>query len=255
MSNQQFAGTLPDRLDQIETDWSLVFEPAHIVLRYAHAVRSYLQALLRSEHDAEEVAQEFFLWISQNGLPRASQDRGRFRDYLKKIVRNKALNFLRDKPPYSSDTDLLSVPAPEDTRNIPDQEWLVHWRRCLLDRAWQRLEEHQKRLPRGRYFTVLLLCAQYPGEDSRQLAARTGALDGSTLTAEAFRKQTSRARRVFAELLVHEVAETIDKPTPTDVEEELADLALMEYVREYLPLRPRKRLNKSSVATPDMDQS
>jgi RNA polymerase sigma factor (sigma-70 family) len=244
---------IPDRLDQIETDWSLVFEPAHVVLRYARAVRSYLKALLRSEHDAEDVAQDFFLWVSENGLPRASHDRGRFRDYLKKIVRNRGLNFLRDKRRYCSDADLFSVPDPEDTRDIADQEWLAHWRRCLLNRAWQRLAEYQKQSPRGRYFTVLLLCARYPGEDSRQLAARTGALDGSTLTAEAFRKQTSRARRVFAELLVHEVAQTIDKPTPTDVEEELADLALMEYVREYLPIRPRKGLNKSSAATPDMD--
>ncbi len=230
---------MPDRLDQIETDWSLVFEPAHVVLRYVHAVRSYLNALLRNEHDAEEVAQEFCLWVSEHGLPRASQDRGRFRDYLKKVVRNRALKFLRDKRPGSSDTDLLNVPAPENARTIPDQEWVLHWRRCLLKRAWRRLEDYQKRSPKGRYFTVLNLCATYPGEDSRQLAARASSLDGRTLTAESFRKQVSRARRVFAELLVHEVAQTLDQPGPADVEEELVDLGLMAYVREYMPVRHR----------------
>ncbi|MFO0970551.1 MAG: sigma factor [Gemmataceae bacterium] len=230
---------MPDRLDQIDTDWSLVFEPAHVVLRYAHAVQCYLQALVRNEHDAEEVAQEFFLWVSQNGLPRASQDRGRFRDYLKKVVRNKALNFLRDKGPRSFNTDLLKVPAPEDTRGIPDQEWLVHWRGCLLKRTWRRLEDYQAHSPKGRYHTVLLLCATYPGEDSASLAARAAAMEGSTMAADAFRKQVSRARRVFAELLVHEVAETIDKPSPSDVEEELTDLGLMRYVRDYLPIRRR----------------
>jgi hypothetical protein len=240
MANLQFECALPDRLDQIETDWSLVFEPSHIVLRYAHAVQSYLRAFLRNEHDAEEVAQDFFLWVSQNGLPRASQSRGRFRDYLKKVVRNKALNSLRNKPRYSSDTDLLSLRDPEDAQDILDQEWLLHWRSCLLNRAWKRLAEHQKRSPRSRYFTVLFLCAQHPGENSRQLAARASVIDGSTLTAAAFRKQTGRARQHFAELLVHEVARTIDKPSPGDVEEELADLGLMAYVRDYLPIRRRR---------------
>jgi len=237
MANRPIDGRAPDRLDQIETDWSLVFEPAHVVLRYAHAVQCYLHALLPNKDEAEEVAQEFFLWVSQHGLPRLSKNRGRFRDYLKKVVRNKALNFLRDKQPGSCDVELLNVPAPEET--IPDQEWLEHWRKCLLKRAWRRLEEQQNRAPKGRYFTVLQLCTVHPKEDSRQLAARVSSLEGSPLSADAFRKQVSRARRAFAELLVNEVAKTLDKPSPADVEEELVDLRLMTYVRDYLPIRQR----------------
>lgn len=239
MTNHQIEHGVLDRLDQIDTDWSLIFDPAHVVMRYARAVQSYLNALLCNKHDAEEVAQEFLLWVCQHGFPRARQERGRFRDYLKKIVRNKALNFLRDKRPDASDTDLLNMPAPEDNRNIPDQVWLLHWRRCLLKRAWRRLKDRQKRSPKGRYFTVLHLCATYPGEGSRQLAARASSLDGTTLTADAFRKQVSRARREFAQLLVHEVAKTLDRPSSTDVEEELVDLGLMTYVHDYLPIRHR----------------
>src|ERR1051326_6516052 len=82
-------------LDEIDTDWSLVHEPAHVVLRYAQAVQRCLRIMIVNQHDAEEVAQDFFLWVSQHGLPRASKDRGRFRDYLKKVVRNAGLNFLR----------------------------------------------------------------------------------------------------------------------------------------------------------------
>lgn len=240
MTSREFDQEAPHRLDQIETDWSLIFEPAHVILRYAHAVQNYLNALLSNKHDAEEVAQEFFLWISEHGLPRASKNRGRFRDYLKKVVRNKALNFLRDKQSCVSDADLLNVPAPEDTRSTGDREWLLHWRSCLLQRAWQRLEDYQQHSPKGRYFTVLQLCATYPGEDSQQLAARAGSVVGGTLSAHAFRKQVSRARRVFAELLVNEVAKTLDDPAPHDVEEELVDLGLMPYVHDYLPIRQRR---------------
>lgn len=40
------------RLDQIETDWSMVHEPAHLVGRYANAVQRYLFALIKNKHDA-----------------------------------------------------------------------------------------------------------------------------------------------------------------------------------------------------------
>jgi RNA polymerase sigma-70 factor (ECF subfamily) len=239
MANRQLDQRALDRLDQIKTDWSLVFEPAHVVMRYAHAVQCYLNDLLCNQHDAEEVAQDFFLWVSQHGLPRASKDRGRFRDYLKKVVRNKALNFLRKKKPDAYDIDLLHLAAPDDAPGVADQEWVMHWRSCLFRRAWRRLERYQNRSPKGRYFTVLHLCATHPSEDSRELAARASSLDGRTITAAAFRKQVSRARRVFAEMLVHEVAKTLDQPSPTDVEQELVDLGLMTYVHDYLPIRHR----------------
>jgi RNA polymerase sigma-70 factor (ECF subfamily) len=225
-------------LDQIETDWSLVYEPAHLVARYARPIQRYLCALIKNEHDAEEVAQDFLLWVSQHGLPRASQDRGRFRDYLKKIVRNVALNFLNRRQPSHSDHGLLSVPAAAEPRH-PDQEWVEQWRHCLLQRAWRRLERHQHRSPDNLFHTVLRLCARHPGEDSKTLAERASQLSGKPLRPDAFRKQVSRARLKFAEFLVQEIAETLDRPAPEDVEQELIDLGLMVYVHDFLPLHRR----------------
>jgi hypothetical protein len=40
-------------------------------------------------------------------------------------------------------------------------------------------------------------------------------------------------------VLVNEVAQSLDEPTPQDVEEELAQLGLRTYVREFLPLQRR----------------
>ena len=58
---------------------------------------------------------------------------------------------------------------------------------------------------------------------------------GQPLSAEAFRKQLSRARHRFAELLINEVSRTIADVTPELLAEELHDLGLMKYVRTMLP--------------------
>jgi RNA polymerase sigma-70 factor (ECF subfamily) len=82
---------------------------------------------------------------------------------------------------------------------------------------------------------VLRGLVDYPDEDSRQLAARVSRQCGRTIQPAAFRKQASRARRLFAEILVTETARTLDDPTPINVEAELIDLDVMKYVRQFLP--------------------
>src|SRR5712691_5453780 len=85
------------RLDEISTEWTIISDPAQFVLRYGPAMQLYLVVLLKNRHDAEDVAQEFFMRITRHGFMHARRDRGRFRDYLKVAVRNTALNFLRGK--------------------------------------------------------------------------------------------------------------------------------------------------------------
>jgi hypothetical protein len=50
----------------------------------------------------------------------------------------------------------------------------------------------------------------------------------------AFRKQVSRARHLLEKLIVKEVAQTLDDPTPEQLKEELIDLALWEYIHDHL---------------------
>jgi hypothetical protein len=83
--------------------------------------------------------------------------------------------------------------------------------------------------------------ADHPEDDSATLAARTTALIGRPIRGDAFRKQLSRARRLFAELLLAEVARTLKKPTTAEVELELIEVGLMPYVSPYLPADWRNR--------------
>jgi hypothetical protein len=70
----------------------------------------------------------------------------------------------------------------------------------------------------------------------RRLAAadRVAAASGRPLSPDAYRKQLSRARRLFAQLIVNEVGETLESPTRAEVLEELAEIGLRDHVVPYL---------------------
>src|SRR5262249_48902478 len=112
--------------------------PQHFMLRYAVAVHEYLAVLLPPPYDAEDAFQKFCLRMVQTGFARASADRGRFRDYLKKAVRNFAWNYRRDHAALAGAVDVAQIA--DDTVPGSDAHWLADWQRTLLNRAWRGLE-------------------------------------------------------------------------------------------------------------------
>ena len=93
------------------------------------------------------------------------------------------------------------------------------------------LRKHEQSNAGNLFHTVLRTSVKHGEEDSSMLAVRVSSATGQELTAEAFRKQLSRARRKFGELLIHEVSRTMSAVTPDALEEELASLNLLKYVR------------------------
>lgn len=223
------------RLDEIATEWAVIHDPAQFVRRYAPAVQSYLNALIKNPHDAEDAAQDFFMRVAKNGFVRASQDRGRFRDYLRTAVRNAAINFLKrqQSPKHARFDDVQHVTFDKSIR-AADETWEIQWRNCLLDRAREALATHQKRSPGNLFHTVMELLLEHPQEDASALADRTSQLIGRPIRPDAFRKQVSRARKALAKYIVHEVAQTLDRPSAEQLKDELIDLSLWEYVRDYV---------------------
>jgi hypothetical protein len=220
-------------LGGITTDWDLIFDKVQFVQRYGRPIHAYLLALIKNRHEAEDVAQSFLLWVTEHGFPRAKQERGKFRNYLKVALRNAALNYLHRQRRPRTAIDLSQLPDPAVCQ--PDQLWLAEWRDCLLLRTWRGLKTRQQRLPHDLCYTVLRFTVANPEADSVILASQFSNMVGRPLTSDAFRKQVSRARRVFARILVKEIAQSLDNPTPEQVAEELVDLGLMKYVRGFLP--------------------
>lgn len=226
------------QLESISTSWAVLRDPHQFVLRYGPAIRGYVESLLRNGHsqDVEEVLQDFLLRVVQRGFFGIDPARGRFRDYLKTCVRNAVVSHLRRKRPVviaPDQIDALAILAAADS--AADTAWVEHWRRCLLEKAWRELDRHQRRSDGNLYYTVLRAAVDHQNEDSESLAGRVSEKAGRTISAEAFRKTLSRARRVFAQALLAEVADTLDCTAPESVEQELIDVGLWEYVRTLLP--------------------
>ena len=216
----------------ISTHLSALSSPSRFVLRYGAAVRAYLQALLPTQDDADEVEQEFLLRVVEKGIPVGDRSDGRYRHYLIATVRNSAFRYLRNlsrRPALTGDLTFVSADSSAEL------QWHRYWRDCVLQGTWQALRDHEARNPGNLFHTVLKAFVEYPEDDSNELAERVSAASGQRLSAEAFRKQLSRARHKFAQLLVAEVSRTIAHATPERVAEELQELDLMKYVRTILP--------------------
>ncbi len=216
----------------ISTHASSLSTPSRFVVRYGAAVRSYLRAILPTHDDADEVEQEFLLQVVEKGIPCGENPHGRYRYYLIATVRNAAFRYLRKHSRRPTSVADLSEVSSESSAEI---EWHRHWRGCLLQNTWLALRDHQVRNKGNLCHSVLSAFVEHGEEDSVELAARVSLTSGHLLSAEAFRKQLSRARQKFAELLIVEVSRTIADATPQRLEDELHDLDLMKYVRMTLP--------------------
>jgi RNA polymerase sigma-70 factor (ECF subfamily) len=239
-------GDLNQRLSQITTRWSLVFQ-AHqgppeeralagqvLLQRYCGAIYRYLLAALRDADDAQEVAQEFALAFVRGDFRSADPERGRFRDYVRTSLFHLVVNHQRRRQrlarlrPLPPDSPALAVEGPGGAEL--DREFLRQWREELLDRAWESLERFERRTGQA-YYTVLRFRAEHPQLASAELADRLTARDGKPLTAAGVRQTLHRAREKYAEMLVEEVARSLQTTEPERVEQELIDLGLLEYCR------------------------
>ena len=232
------------RLDDIATRWTLL-ALAHeapttlqgeargaLVLKYGEAVKRYVAAMVRDEHDAADLAQDVLVRLLSGDFGGATPERGRFRALLKMAVRNMVRNHWRKekrRQPVDLDPDEVS-----STTDPVDQAWEEGWRKSLLDLTWRAIEAHEHSTKGNVFYTVLRLRTDSPQADSAALAETLSAATGRSFRAAACRQQLRRARLRFAQLLVEEVARSLDSPRPDAVRDELHELGLMSYVEDFL---------------------
>ena len=223
----------PSVLEHISTRWPLLHDPAQFVLRYAPAIRRYLGAILRDPDSVHDVSQAFLVRILEQRFVPPSNLRGRFRDYLKTSVRNAALAHGRQD--RRQPIELVHEVADDSEPDEADRVWAEEWRQCLLERAWDALDAHERSSPGSLAYTVLRLRVDHPDASSNDLAHLVSQRIGKPMRADATRQQLSRARQLFARLLFQETGRTLSSPSREAILEELAALQLASFVQHILP--------------------
>jgi RNA polymerase sigma-70 factor (ECF subfamily) len=235
------------RLSRISTLWTLVRqahqEPGEevrsaqskLLERYSGAIRRYLLGALHNSDAADEVFQDFACRFLRGGLQGADPERGKFRAFLKGVLIHMVADHLkkqrRQLPNLPADH---AEPSVEDSYfEEADRAFVTSWRDDLLARSWSALEQFEKQTGQH-YYSVLRFRASHPDLRSQEMADQLAAQIGKPLTAPGVRQLLHRAREKFAELILQEVLDSIENPSAGQVEEELAELGLLEYCRPYL---------------------
>ncbi|MCA9218415.1 MAG: sigma-70 family RNA polymerase sigma factor [Planctomycetales bacterium] len=217
-----------------------------LVMRYAQAIRKYVAAILRDESSSEELAQEVIIRVLQGDFASADPERGRFRDFLKTVIRNMARNHWNQqnrRKPVEFDVEQAGL-IEGDAADSKD-DWESVWRAEILELTWSALQYEETQKPSGMAYTLLRLRSEHPDESSEQLAKRLGDRLNRVVRADALRQKLRRARVRFAELLLMEIANGLTRATASDVEEELVDLQLYRLVERLLPEDWRTRFFNS----------
>jgi RNA polymerase sigma-70 factor (ECF subfamily) len=188
-----------------------------------------------SGHDTEaalDLTQGFFARLLEKGdLRQADRTRGKFRSFLLASVKHFVANDWdraraqrRGGGKILASLDLedaearygLSLAHPQTPETIYEKQWAL----TLLERAMTRLEEELARSKHARHVPRLkpFLTVEGGDESYRDLARELGVSEPSIKVA------IHRMRRRFGALVRQEVAQTLDDPTPADVDEEIRHL-------------------------------
>jgi RNA polymerase sigma-70 factor (ECF subfamily) len=233
------------QLSQLSTEWTLVFQTqrgtpeevaaaqAELMGRYAGAVHRYLLVALRDPHAASDLSQEFALRFLRGDFHRADPSRGRFRDFVKRALRNLTIDDRRRVRARPMGDDLPEPIEPAEGDSEFDRHFLTSWRSELMARAWDALERLEERTGQP-YYAVLRLRVEHPEWHSPELAERLSETLGRPISAGGVRMALQRSRDRFVEFLLDEVSASLDSPTPNELEEELIAVNLMEYCRPVL---------------------
>jgi RNA polymerase sigma-70 factor (ECF subfamily) len=246
-NDSQFSVVMSRNLNEIVTNWDELFSASarngsasspvltSVLQRYFGAVWNYLASVVKDEHVADDLTQEFAIRFLRGDFHDLHPDKGRFRDFLKVILRNMVIDHFRRQKELPVDIDLQSICDPQvSAADQYDELFVEHWRQDLLQRTWNTFRNAGSR--RGAlYYEALYQFAESGGMNSGALAEKLSACRGEPVSAATARQILHRARQMFADLLREEVRQSLaaEASDADAVEEELCELRLTKYLGSF----------------------
>ena len=223
------------RLTEIETHLSRLFQsgqPGHDeFLRYYGAAFRYFRVLVGDGETAKDLTNQFAERFFNGDFTRFDPAKGRFRDFVKTAIRNMAIDHHRRRRPMAEIGD-AEVAAPDET----DATFDAAWHEELLHQAWRALERRQEADGQP-HFAVLKLKTDHPKMRSTELGENLSKTLGKLVAAATARQWVHRARDLFQDLLIDEVAYSIGSKDRGRLMEELESLRLLTVCRPAMERR------------------
>lgn len=234
-------------LNEIVTNWEELFSAsarngsasspllANVLQRYFGAVWNYLASIVKDDHVADDLTQEFAVRFLRGDFRNLHPEKGRFRDFLKVVLRNMVIDHLRKQKAASTEIDLQGIHDPQNSAAEQyDELFLEHWRQDLLRRTWNTFRSSNDRQG-AIYYEALRQFAESGGLNSEMLAQKLSTYRGAPVNAATARQILCRARQKFADCLRDEVRQSLsaENSGADDVEEELCELRLNKYLGTF----------------------
>lgn len=197
---------------------------------YWQPVYAFLRRSNFAPHDAEDVTQSFFVHLIEKGtFGRADREQGRLRTYLlgdlKRFLANERRAAGRLKRGGAVEFVPMDVEGAEQRLEheladelTPDKVFDRAWVMTLLQRVFDELEQLYVREGKQTLFAELkpfVIEGVEPGEPYAVIAARAGMSEGN------LRVNMHRLRARYREMLLREVADTLDSPASAQDELQL----------------------------------
>jgi hypothetical protein len=205
-------------LERTSRPWTDAENAAGFVLRYLVPMRDQLIQWTGNENIADESLKRLITHLVSQGF--GANGKGRIRDFLIRGIRSAAKSVMVD---IAED----KRPAIDFATWTPDSPaWMANWRKGLLARAWRSLERVEHKDPARPIYTTLRTATEFPQEDLSMLAVRINTQSDVRVEPEMLGELLAAARASFAQMLQHEIAETLDLVDPLSVAQEIETLGL-----------------------------
>jgi hypothetical protein len=181
-------------------------------------MRDQLIQWTSSEAIADESLKRLITHLVAQGF--GSNGKGRIRDFLIRGIRSAAKSVVADLP----DQKRPAIDFASWTADSP--MWLANWRKGLLARAWRSLERAEHKDPTRPIYTTLRAATEHPEEDAAMLAVRINTQTDLRVEPSRISELLLSARSAFAQMLEHEIAETLDAVDPRSISQEIEILGL-----------------------------
>lgn len=129
-----------EMIEALKTGDHLIFEK--VFLSYFKNVKTFVERLIKSEHDAEEISQELFvkLWINRDSIDVTKN----FNSFIYVLAKNTAFDYMRSKKVRDNFTN--DMIAEEEETYCMEEEYYIKETALLVDLVVSQMPEQRKRI-------------------------------------------------------------------------------------------------------------